>query len=57
MTKKVYNLVVACVGAAATIASAVVTYVAPAGTTAIVASIGIVATAIIEVCNQFVKED
>lgn len=57
MTKKVYKLVVACIGAAATVASAIVTYIEPANATAIVAAIGVVATAAVEVCDLFVKED
>ena len=55
MSKKVYNLVVGIVGGLSTIGVAVITYFNPAYATAINASIGIGATAIIEICGQFVK--
>jgi hypothetical protein len=55
MSKKVYNLVVGVVGGISTIAVAVVTFFNPAYAVAINASIGIGCTAIIEICNQFVK--
>ncbi len=56
MSKKVFNLVSACIGGVETIAVAVVTYFAPEGATAINASIVIAGTAAIEICSQFVKE-
>ena len=56
MSKKTFTLVSAIVGGVATIASAVVTFINPAYSPAIVASIGIVATAAVDVCAQFVKE-
>lgn len=55
MTKKVYNLVTGIVGGVEVISIAVVTFVSPAHAVAINASIGIVGTAVLEVCNQFVK--
>lgn len=57
MSKKVYNLVTGIVGGVEVIAIAVVTFVNPAYAVAINASIGIVGTAAIEVCNQFVKSE
>ena len=56
MNKKTFTLVSSVIGGAATIASAVVTFINPAYSPAIVASIGIVATAAVDVCAQFVKE-
>ena len=56
MTKKVYNLVVAVTGGIATIASALVAFFDPAYTPAIIASIGVVETAVVEICSKFVKE-
>ena len=57
MTKKLYTLISTIVGAVATIACAIVTYVHPAQATAIVAAIGIAATAANEIMLQFVKEE
>lgn len=55
MSKKVYNLVVGVIGGLSTIGVALVTFFNPAYATAINASIGIGATAIVEICGQFVK--
>lgn len=55
MSKKVYNLAVGIVGGVSTIAVAVVTFLDPAYSVAINASIGIADTAIIEILGQFVK--
>ena len=55
MNKKVYNLVVGIIGGLSTIGVALVTFFNPAYATAINASIGIGATAIVEICSQFVK--
>ena len=55
MSKKVYNLVVGVIGGLSTIGVALVTFFNPAYATAINASIGIGATAIVEICSQFVK--
>lgn len=57
MKKKTFNLVVGIANGVATIASAVVAYIQPAYTVPIIASIGIVDTAIVEVCSQFVEAD
>lgn len=57
MSKKVYNLVVAIVGGVSTIAIGVVTFINPAYAVAINSSIGIGATAAIEICGQFVKAE
>ena len=56
MSKKVFNLVVGVSGGIAAIASAVVAYAEPAFTPAIIGAIGIVETAITEICSLFVKE-
>lgn len=55
MSKKVYNLAVGIVGGVSTIAVAVVTFLDPAYSVAINASIGIADTAIIEILGKFVK--
>jgi hypothetical protein len=57
MSKKMYNLVVGVIGGVEVIAIAVVTFINPEYATAINASIGIVGTAAIEVCGQFVKSE
>lgn len=56
MSKKVFNLVVGISGGIAAIASAVVAYVEPAFTPAIIGAIGIAETATTEICSLFVKE-
>ncbi len=56
MKKRTYNLVVGIAGGLSTIAIAVVTFFNPAYATAINTSIGIGATAVVEICAQFVKE-
>lgn len=55
MSKKTYNLIVGIVGGLSTISVAVVTFINPAYATAINASIGIGATAVVEIVGQFVK--
>lgn len=56
MSKKTYNLVVGISGGIATIASAIIAFLDPAYESAIIASIGVVETAIVEICSKFVKE-
>ena len=56
MTKKVYSLISGITLGVGTIAAAVVSFFNPPLETPIIASIGIVETAVIEVCSQFVKE-
>ena len=56
MSKKVFNLIVGITGGIATIASALVAFFNPAYETAIIASIGVAETAIVEICSKFVKE-
>jgi hypothetical protein len=56
MSKKIYNLVVGISGGVATIACAVVAFLDPAYESAIIASIGVLETAIVEICSKFVKE-
>ena len=55
MNKKTYELIVGINGGVATIACAVVAFIHPATAVQIVAGIGIVSTAINEVCALFVK--
>jgi hypothetical protein len=57
MNKKTFNLVVGITGGCAAIASAVVTYAQPVFAVQIVAAIGIVSTAVSEVCSLFVKAE
>ena len=57
MSKKIYNLVTGIIGGVEVIAVAIVTFVQPSYAVAINASIGIVGTAAIEVCGQFVKAE
>lgn len=57
MSKKTYNLVTGIIGAVQVIGIAIITYISPDNAVAINASIGIVGTAAIEVCNQFVKSE
>jgi hypothetical protein len=47
------ELIIGCVGGAATIATAVVTYLKPKHATKIVTAIGIVATAAVEITHLF----
>jgi hypothetical protein len=56
MSKKTFNLVVGITGGIATIASAIVAFLDPAYESAIIASIGVVETAVVEICTKFVKE-
>lgn len=55
MKKKTYELIVGVTGGVATIASAVVAFLQPAYTVQIIAAIGIVSTAVSEVCSLFIK--
>ena len=57
MSKKVYNLITGVIGGVEVISIAIVTFFNPAYAVAINASIGIVGTAAIEVCGQFVKTE
>ena len=57
MSKKMYNLVLGITGGVATITTAVVTYIQPDYAVQIVASIGIVETAVAEICSLFVKTE
>jgi hypothetical protein len=57
MSKKVFNLVTGIVGALQTIGVAVVTYTNPEYATAINSAIVIAGTAVIEICNLFVKPE
>ena len=56
MSKKVFNLVTAIVGALQAVGVAVVTYISPEYATAINSAVVIAGTAIIEICNLFTKE-
>lgn len=57
MKKKTYLLVNGIVGGVSAIASAIVAYINPAYTPAIVASIAIVTTAVSEITALFVREN
>ena len=57
MSKKVFNLIVAVSGGIASIAGGVVAYLDPSYTPAIISAIGIVETAVVEICNLFVKPE
>lgn len=57
MSKKTFNLAIAIVGGVASIAGAIVVFIEPPFSSAIIAAIGIADTAIIEVLNLFRKDD
>lgn len=57
MSKKTFNLAVAIVGGIASIAGAIVAFIEPPFTSAIIAAIGVADTAIIEILNLFRKDD
>jgi hypothetical protein len=56
MSEKLYKFIVAISGAVASVASAPVAYFEPAYTPAIVASIGIAETAVVEILTLFKKD-
>lgn len=56
MSKRTFNLIVGIAGGVQAIACALVTFIAPPYAVPIVAGIGIVETAVIEVCAQFKEE-
>jgi len=56
MSKKTFNLVVGILGGISAIACAVVAYAQPPYFTAIIASIPVAETAIVEICSKFVEE-
>ena len=56
MSKKMFALVSGIIGGLQTIGVAIVTYTNPEYATAINSAIVVIGTAIIEACNQFVKE-
>lgn len=53
MSEKTYKLVIGISGAVATAASAIVTFFEPTYMTAIVASIGVAETALVEIVSMF----
>lgn len=55
MKKKTYELIVGVTGGVATIASSVVAFLKPTYAVQIIAAIGIVSTAVAEVCSLFIK--
>ena len=57
MSKKLFTLLSAVIGALGTIAVAVVTYINPPLAVAINTSIGIAVTAAVDIMAQFAKED
>lgn len=56
MTQKTFKLITAVVGGIETIAVGIITYLEPSAAVAINSAIVIAGTAIIEICNQFVKQ-
>ena len=56
MSRKVFNLVSALIGAAQAASIALVTYFNPEHSVAINSSIVIISTVVIEICSQFVKD-
>lgn len=56
MTKKMFALVSGIIGAVQTAGVAIVTYINPEYATAINSAIVIAGTAIIEICNLFIKD-
>lgn len=56
MSRKVFNLVSALIGAVQTVSIALVTYFNPEHAVVINSSIVIVSTSAIEVCSKFVKD-
>lgn len=57
MSKRTFNLCTACIGGASTIASGFVTFFQPPYAAAIVTSVGIAATAAIEILTLFTKSE
>lgn len=57
MSKRTFNLVTGIVGGVEAISIAIVTFVGPEFAAAINASIGVVGTAVIEVCSKFITSD
>lgn len=57
MSRRVFNLVVAVCGGVCAIASAVVSFIQPSYTPAIVGAVGIAETAVVEICSLFVKQE
>lgn len=57
MSKKAFNLAVAIVGGITSIAGAIVAFIEPPFTSAIIAAIGIADTAVIEILSLFKKEE
>lgn len=56
MSKKTFNLIVGVTGGISAIASAIVAFCQPPYMPAILASIPVAETAIVEICSKFVKE-
>ncbi len=57
MSKKVFNFIVGVTGGICAIASATVALVEPPCMPAILASIPVAETSIVEICSKFVKEN
>lgn len=57
MSKKTFNLITGISGGVATIASAVIAFIQPAFTPAIIGAVGIVETAIVEICSLFLDKE
>ena len=57
MSKKTYNLIVGILGGVSAILTAIVSYIQPENTPAIIAAVGIVNTAAVEVCSLFLDKE
>lgn len=57
MSRKTFNLITGISGGVATIAGAVIAFIQPPFTPAIVGAVGIVETAIVEICSLFLDKE
>ena len=57
MSRKTFNLITGISGGVATIAGAVIAFIQPPFTPAIVGAVGVVETAIVEICSLFLDKE
>lgn len=57
MSKKTFNLITGISGGVATITSAVIAYLQPEYTPAIIGAVGIVETTVVEICSLFLNKE
>ena len=57
MSRKTFNLITGVSGGVATMVSAVIAYIQPAFTPAIIGAVGIAETAIVEICSLFLDKE